>query len=361
MWTRHLWRVALNANIPVWKGYVVISLVVLVLFILGLGLDTMVYLVPRVSPTGYPTFFLAISFVAYYWLLINQPDWLTKLDKQRVKRLFARDRPILIEQIVSSDQVSRLESAIDTQDLALAKGQIKASEYQQAHQILSDIIQQKKNRQADLRQMFGIPETVLLTKTVFRLGPTATPFRNGLLATAFGLIPFGLFIFLATLSEGIWESLNFYGLYRAAINILGVPWGPLYLFFFGFFFYVIRGDYGVIKGLFFSSVLSVLNVIIQWLWNWQYIDGVELWGDSIRILVTYVFTGLMMDWMTIQFSWRRIRLSYDSPAFTTVASVAGTALTTLITGIATGTLDRLLSVALQGVSIAFGGQSQLGP
>lgn len=134
---------------------------------------------------------------------------------------------------------------------------------------------------------------------------------------------------------------------------------PIFLWF---FFHVIRGNYGVTKALIFSASLAGLNFLYQWMWYWDQLNVVEIWGITVRLLVTFVFTGLLMDWMTIGFSWRQIRLSYDSPAITTVISVVATALTTVITAAATGTLTQLISVAVQGTTAAFGGgQGPLGP
>lgn len=61
-----------------------------------------------------------------------------------------------------------------------------------------------------------------------------------------------------------------------------------------------------------------------------------------------------MDWMSMGSSWQQIRLSYDSPALTTIVSVVVTALTTIIAGIVTNTLPQLLSVAAKGTAAAFG-------
>jgi hypothetical protein len=74
----------------------------------------------------------------------------------------------------------------------------------------------------------------------------------------------------------------------------------------------------------------------------------------MRILVTFVFVGFIMDWITVGFAWRQVIRSYDSPAMTTILAVTGTAFTTIITGIITGTLSQLLNFAFQLASESLG-------
>lgn len=73
----------------------------------------------------------------------------------------------------------------------------------------------------------------------------------------------------------------------------------------------------------------------------------QVWGEVLRLMLTFVFTGALMDWAVSGFSWTAVRRSYTSPAFTTIAAVAGTALTVVLTTVLTGTLNQLLSVAFQ--------------
>jgi Na+/H+ antiporter NhaC len=136
--------------------------------------------------------------------------------------------------------------------------------------------------------------------------------------------------------------------------VLNLPWGPVYLLFFGFFYRWLRGDQGTTKGLFFGMALAILYALYTWLWQWNQTDVVELWGMVVRILVTFVFTGLMMDWTTVQFSLKRVRLLYDSPAFTTLITTVGTTATTLVVGVLTGTLSDLFAIAVKQISLSFG-------
>ena len=137
-------------------------------------------------------------------------------------------------------------------------------------------------------------------------------------------------------------------------NIIAVSWGPPYLFFFGYFYRGLRGNTGTTKGILFGGMIALLSMLFNCINQFGDIDGVELWGTFIRTVATFVFTGLMMDWTTLQFSWRQVRRSYDSPAITTLIAVFGTVLTTIVTATATGTLNRLLEIAFQGISAAFG-------
>jgi tetratricopeptide (TPR) repeat protein len=315
------------------------------------------YLIPRLFYSVLGPVYLVVSAVAYYLLLTRNRNWLTKLNWQQLAGLFSDQRKHLVERIVSLDRLPRLENAAFVQDLALAKGQMQASEYEASRKILDQVIQQRKGELSQLRDELGIPDNESPKTILFRLGPAATPFKNSLIALGFGMIPFILFMVVASYREEISLSNP-----RTLLSTtVGLPWGPIYLFFFGYFFRVLWGDYGVMKGLAFGGVLAALNALFQWMWLWNQMDGVELWGTTIRILITFVFTGAMMDWTTLQFSWGRIQVFYDSPVFTTIITVIGTAVTTVIAGLATGTMDRLLSVAVQGAAAAFGAPTPPSP
>jgi tetratricopeptide (TPR) repeat protein len=315
------------------------------------------YLGPRLYYFGFGPVYLAIGAAVYYLVLVRDGDWLAEFDWQRLRQLFSRKRKALVERIVSLDQLSGLERAAHVQDLALAKGTLKAAEYEASQEALGKIIKRREKALDQLRDELGIPAGESPKVLLFRLGPAATPTKNSLVALGFGSIPFLIFMMLALSQQDI-EITSFYETLRVTV---GVPWGPIYLFFYGYFFHILWGKYGTTKGLVFGGVLVALNALFEWLWLWDQVDGVELWGIAIRILVTFVFVGAMMDWMTVQFSWRRVRLSYDSPAFTTIITIIGTAVATVATGLATGTMDRLLSIALQTIPAAFGAPPLPGP
>jgi len=319
------------------------------------------YLVVRL-PSSYLMLFpvyVLIGVAVYHLLLVRNRDWLTGFDWPQLERLFSAGRKDLVEQIISLERLPGLESATRARDMALAEGQMEAANYEKSREILVDIVQEKKDELAKLRDELGIPPESDETpaNVLFGLGPTANPLKNSLTALGFGLIPYLVFMILASY-QGEPEFSSLLDFLRTTV---GVPWGPIFLFFFGYFFHVIRGSYGVMKGLVFGGVLAVLNGLFEWAWMWNQVDGVELWGTTIRILITFVFVGAIMDWMTVQFSWRRIRALYDSPAFTTIITIIGTVVTTVATGLATGTMDRLLSIALQGMSAALGAPPLPGP
>lgn len=319
------------------------------------------YLVPRSSVYNeLGLAYLVINAVAYYLLLMRNRHWPSKLDWTRLKNLYSPRREAFIEQIMSVNLLPRLETAIRSQDLALADGKIKVAEYKESQEILNRSIQDKQDELIQLRRRLGIPEDEAPKDVLFKLGPAATPLRSGLVALAFGLIPYFIFIFLASwagqVSIGYREEFGVFELYELVSDLIAMSWGPIYLLFFGLFFRFIWGNSGATKGLLFGGVLAALNALFTWLWLWNQVDLVQLWGTTVRVLVTFVFTGVMMDWKTVGFSWGRIGHLYDSPVFTSIIAVVGTALTTLVAGLATGTMDRLLSVALQGILAALGTQ-----
>ncbi|MBE7471780.1 MAG: hypothetical protein DPW09_36955 [Anaerolineae bacterium] len=316
------------------------------------------YLIPRLLDNLFLLpIYLLISGMIYYLFLVHNSAWFSGFDWLYLKKFYALTRRAIVEKINSINHIQNLESEMRSQELALAKGTIKVAEYNESREILAQIIQKEKDALAKFRQEVGLPDDEILKNVLFRVGPAANPFRNSLIALGFGLIPYAIFLVLASYQEEIVLS----DIWNFLFTTVGVPWGPIYLFFFGYFYRVLWGDYGVVKGLVFGIVLAALNTLFDWMWLWNQVDGVQLWGTVIRILVTFVFTGVMMDWASLQFSWRQVRISYNSQVFTIIVTVFGTALTSLITSLATGTADRLLSIALQGVSITLGGQSTSGP
>jgi tetratricopeptide (TPR) repeat protein len=323
------------------------------------------YLVPAFTYSGLGPLYLVVNAAVCYAVLIRDYLWLSRFDWTRLKHLFSQDRNKLIEQIATLSQLPKLKNAFGSQGLALAKGQQSVAEFKESQQLLGRILGETQNEVEQLRSSLGMQEEDGSLKDVlFKLGPEETPLGNGWLALVFGLAPYLILTILASWSGDV--SVSYMGkfdvsdIYYSAENLLGMPWGPFYLLFFGYFFRVIWGNAGATKGLVFAGVLAGLNIFYTWLWQWDQMDVIQVWGMTIRLLVTFVFTGVIMDWKTVGFSWRRISLLYDSPVYTTIITVAGTALTTLIAGLATGTIDRLLNVALQGLSVAFGAQPPSG-
>jgi tetratricopeptide (TPR) repeat protein len=317
------------------------------------------YLAAYLSYNTLGPIYLLIALLVYYVILIGDYSWSKNLDWPKVNSLFSKERPSLISKILKLEQVSELERALHNQDLALAKGEIKPKAYEKSQAILKPIVDKQKQDLATLREELGLPEKEAPSGVLLRLGPRATPLGNSLVALGFGLIPYLIFLALAAWSGDIWayykggfDPLALLDLARDVV--LNLPWGPVYLLFFGFFYRVLRGDQGTTKGLFFGMALAVLYALYAWLWQWDQVDVVELWGMVVRILVTFVFTGLMMDWMTVQFSLKRVRLLYDSPAFTTLITTVGTTATTLVVGVLTGTLSDLFAIAVKQISLSFG-------
>jgi hypothetical protein len=146
----------------------------------------------------------------------------------------------------------------------LARGKIKASDYQETREIIDRVVADKRKALDELHEMLGIPDFDSPKSALFRLGPATTPLMKGLVALIFGTIPFVSFVILASWSENLLGEVSIFGLQVTAYRTLGVPWGPIYLFFFGYFFHVLWGNYGVIKGLVFSLVLISLNVLFEW-------------------------------------------------------------------------------------------------
>lgn len=326
------------------------------------GVIFVFFLSYRLFPNSFSLFQIPVAFIIYRFFLIHDRQWLYRLDWSRLFQLFSQKRSEFIEKITGLDRFAKLKQALQEQELALARGKVKPEDFQQTRQILKEQVEQYRKTADELHQDLGIPADTSPTHILFGLGPQTTPLNNGLFALACGVVPYFVFLVLASWTETLVGSISLLGTYITLYDTIGVPWGPIYLFFFGFFFHVIRGNYGVTKALIFSASLAGLNFLYQWMWYWDQLNVVEIWGITVRLLVTFVFTGLLMDWMTIGFSWRQIRLSYDSPAITTVISVVATALTTVITAAATGTLTQLISVAVQGTTAAFGGgQGPLGP
>ena len=208
--------------------------------------------------------------------------------------------------------------------------------------------EQQRNAQALRARLRLAPEDSPRT-VLFRAGPAASPFGNGLYALAFGMIPFSGFLILAALQGDVRMT----GLLDWLYSTIGVPWGLIYLFFFGYAFRLIAGDFGVLKGLALSAVLMVFRGLYAIFWQFMPPEPVEVWGDMLRILITFVFTGAMLDWATSGFSWPQIRRSYNSPAVTTIIAVTGTAGTTILTGLLTGTLSQLLTIAIQSGAAVF--------
>lgn len=310
------------------------------------------YLMTRFIRGDLPPFTLPVSFAVYYVILMRNAGWVSQLDWSKLKRLFSQDRKALVDEILSLSQVSRLAERKSAQEIALAKGTLKAEDYAAAQETLSEIIKRKRKRLSELEAQLKPPDHISLQSLLFRLGPAATSAGNSFVALGFGAIPFMLFLVLAVGQGEISLSHPFYFL-RSTI---GVQWGPIYLWFFGYFYRAISGNYGVVKGVIFGGLLAILSGLFNYVWSWGDLSGVELWGIAIRVLITFVFTGLMMDWMTIGYSWKRVRLSYDSPAFVTLITVAGSAVTTVITGLLTGTMSELLSVAVIEAARSFGMQ-----
>jgi hypothetical protein len=319
------------------------------------------YLVPALYFSEIALVYFAIGAVVYYFVLVRGWRWTKELDWQKLKRLFSAERRLLVERIVSLDQLPILESTFHAQDVALAKGTLKATEYEASQRALEKIIERRKQMLNQLREEIGVPADKPLKALLFQLGPMFSPIKNGLIALGFGLLPFLAFMIAAAYQGEVEPIINWSS--HSLLTTMGVPWGPMYLFFFGVFFRVLRGNYGVVKGLVFGGILALLRGLFEWIWMWDQTDGLALWGIAIRILVTFIFTGLMMDWMTVGFSLKRIRLSYNSPAFATVFTVAGGAVMTIVTGLVTGTMDRLLSIVLTGLSAAIGQEPppSLGP
>lgn len=316
------------------------------------------YLVPRLVTYQFLLPRLVVSLIVGWFLLTRNRAWQQKLDWSRLRALFSAGQEAVIDRVVSLlDQVSYLRGAERSQKSALAKGSIKVAEYLEQQPELAQAIREREDRLGDCKAELGIPAEESWRGVLFALGPTASPPRNGLISLGFGLIPYVAFLVLGSLAGNLFEAyqggVSAANLGNLAFDIIAVPWGPMFAFFFGCFFHALWGRNGSTKGLAFGSVLVVLNALWEWLWFWDQVDGVALWGISLRILVTFVFIGALMDWTTVRFSWKRMRVLYDSPAVTTIVTVLGTALTTLVTGLLTGTLNRLLSIALQSLSMAF--------
>ncbi len=310
------------------------------------------YLVPRIVFSVFEPIYMLVSGLVFYLLVMRGRHWFEHCDWSRLSGLFGDERASLIKQINEQDHLANLEEAVNAQELALAKGSLKADEYRQSREIIDSLIAGKRTASAELHHRLGIPAEYALRDILFRAGPSAIPLRNAVVAVAFSLIPYLLFTVLASYRH----ELYFRDFYNTLFTLVGVPWGPIYLFFFGAFYRAIWGGYGVTKGLAFGGLLAALNALLTWTWSFDQVNALEVWGVTLRLLVTFVFTGVMMDWAVGGFSWRTVRRSYDSPAFTTIYTVLGTVITTIIATIATGTANQLLSIAAQGLSASLGVQ-----
>lgn len=313
------------------------------------------YLVPRIVSSAFgPIYmlYMLVSGLVFYLLVMRGRHWLERCDWSRLSNLFGGERASLIRQINEQDHLANLEEAVNAQDLALAKGSLKPDEYRQSREIIDSLIAGKRIASVNMHQQLGIPAEYTLRDILFRAGPSATPLGNAVIAVAFGLIPYLIFTVLASYRH----ELYFREFYNTLSTLVGVPWGPIYLFFFGAFYRAIWGGYGITKGLAFGGLLAALNAFLDWTWSFDQLNALEVWGITLRLVVTFVFTGVMMDWAAGGFSWRTIRRSYDSPALTTIYTILGTVITTIIVTIATGTANQLLSIVAQGLSASLGVQ-----
>ena len=323
------------------------------------------YLVPQPLLPVLPLTRLLVSMVVFWFVLVRGRKWLDSYDWQKLRELFTHKRQALVERVASLDQLPSLKRASRGQELALAKGEMTGLEYEESRRVLTQVIEKKECLLSKLRDELGIPSKEVPKKALFRLGPTSNPVTNGLAAVGFGMIPYLGFMILASITGDMWA--NYQGglepveLFGLAYDALGVAWGPLFLFFFGAYLHVLWGDYAVTKGLVFACALAVLHGVFLWLWQWNQADVVEFWGVAMRVVATFVFTGLMMDWMTAGFSWRQLIDSYGSPEVTTLITVIGTTIATVVVGLLTGTIEELLRIVFQGISAAVGTQPMPGP
>jgi hypothetical protein len=308
------------------------------------------YLLPRFTYTLLIPFYLVVNGLIYYLLLMRNWKWSNQITSDILDRWFPAHRHNLIEQIDELDRIQTIENARRDQLVALARGKIQTDQYEQTQDILNRNHQQRHEESQRLRAHLYVPENESPRRMLFRLGPSRTMFGNSIIALLTGLIPYVLFLVLSSYQD----QLLFSSIHDFLYTTVGMPWGPIYLFFFGYFYRAIWGDFGVIKGLIFGVVLLTLGWLYHWMWYFDQVGGIELWGTTMRILVTFVFVGFIMDWITVGFAWRQVIRSYDSPAMTTILAVTGTAFTTIITGIITGTLSQLLNFAFQLASESLG-------
>jgi hypothetical protein len=300
---------------------------------------------------------LMLNALVYYLLLMRNWPWAQSLTRPLLHHWFPAQRHRIIDQIEELEHHRAIDQARQAHLLALARGNAQADAYEQTQAILDRQSQQQQQKHQHMRAHLQIPQDEAPRSMLFRLGPAYTPLDTSLVALAFGMLPYVLFLVLSSFQDEV----RLTTIQDFLFTTIGVPWGPIYLCFFGYFYRSIWGHVGVTKGLVFGGVLVALGWLYHWMWQMDQMDAIALWGLSMRILVTFVFTGLMMDWMTTRFSWRLVRRSYDSSAVTTVLAIIGTACTTVITGIVTGTLSQMLSFALQATSESLGVPMPEGP
>lgn len=311
------------------------------------------YLVPRIAFQGtvFGPLFMIVGAVGYYSLIVGLYGWLRQLRWKQVGALYSPQRSALVSTIEARSRADELKAARRDLEQSLAKGVLKAPEYRESLALVEEMAHAQNQADTQLREQLGLTEQEDPRRLLFRLGPGATPLANALYALAFGALPYLCFLWLAAFQGDV--ALGG-GVQSLLFTTIGVAWGPIYLFFFGYSYRLIVGDFGVVKDLTLSGVLGATLVASAALWHRTPPDPVQVWGDLLRLLVTFVFTGALMDWAASGYSWPAIRRSYASPAFTTLAAVVGTTITTVITAVLTGTLSQLLTVAVQTGAAAFG-------
>lgn len=310
------------------------------------------FLIPRITFVGniYGFFFLLPSLLAGYLLLVRNRERMARYDSAKLPLLYGPQRGELLHTIRRLERGDELVAAQGELEQALAKGILKAPEYRESRALIT---QMEAEHAADIRKIYddlGLADDETPGMLPYRLGPAATALGNGLYAAAFGSLPFLLFIGLAFTQGDVQQN----SISSWLFTTVGVPWGPIYLFFFGYIYRLISGDFGILKGLTFALVLCVACLAATLFSQYTPPDWSNTWGEMLRLLVTFTLTGALMDWAASDFSWPTIRRSYNSRAVTTVVAIIGTVVTTVLTGVLTGTLSQMLSLAIQSSATALG-------
>lgn len=311
------------------------------------------YLIPRLSfiANVFGPFFIIIGAAGYVFFITNQRARVGRWEWDKLRTLYSPQRTMILDSIRNLSRSKEVAEARRELEISLAKGVLKAPEYTDSLALIEEMEARQKREEAALKTQLGLQSHESPQQVIYLLGPGATPLANALYALAFGALPFVLFLALAANQGEVALGGN---VIRWLYTTAGVAWGPIFLFFFGYTYRLIIGDFGVIKGLAFSTTLIVCYVASTFIWQFDPPDPIALWGGVVRILVTFVFTGAMLDWAVSGFSWPEIRRSYSSPAFTTIVAVIGTATTTVITGALTGTLNQMIGLVLQTGATALG-------
>lgn len=177
------------------------------------------------------------------------------------------------------------------------------------------------------------------------------------MALAYGLIPYlgFLLLYIATGGQKVWPSTTYWlSIVQHLLELAAVPWGPFYLFFFGFFFAHIRGRNGFEKGLFFSLIMIALIGLPTLPFLRYFADLIHALAQLSQMIFTYLFVGLLMDLYSLGFDWKGYQQIYGLPGATTVVNVVVTATTT-------ATAVFLTNVVSQAIGQAIGQLAQLFP